>query len=70
MNLQPGRVKEMVDAAVADEGHITCHQTLGTPEPAICAGYAEHPVGRVRSMALRFLRAGILRLKSITPRKN
>jgi hypothetical protein len=43
MSLAPGRVKEMTDGALADEGHIVCHKTLGTPEPAICAGFEQHP---------------------------
>jgi hypothetical protein len=70
MNLEPGRVAGMVRDAVAGEGHITCHKTLGTAEPAICAGFARHPQGRARSLALRMIRAGIARIKWITPPKD
>jgi hypothetical protein len=67
MRLAPGRVKSMVDGAAADEGHIVCHSTLGTDEPAICAGFERHPVGGARSLALRLARAGVLAIKRITP---
>jgi hypothetical protein len=67
MHLAPGRLKGMLGDAIADEGHITCHSTLGTDEPAICAGFAEHPEGSARSLALRFIRAGVLKIKLITP---
>ncbi len=67
MSLHPGRVKEMLADAIADEGHIVCHKTLGTDEPAICAGFANHPTGRARSLALRLAAAGVLSLKHITP---
>jgi len=67
MSLEPGRVREMLAEAVANEGHIVCHKTLGTAEPAICGGFAATPVGAARSLALRLVRAGILRLKRITP---
>ena len=66
MDLAPGRVKEMTDGAIAQEGHIVCHKTLGTPEPAICAGFEAHPKSH-RSFALRLVRAGVLKLKRITP---
>lgn len=69
MNLSPGRVKQMTDDALADEGHIVCHQTLDTPEPAICAGFERHPMGGARSLALRLVRAGILKIKRIMPSK-
>lgn len=67
MNLEPGRVQEMTQGAIADEGHIVCHSTIGTSDPAICAGFARHPVGSLRSMALRFVKAGLLKIKWITP---
>lgn len=69
MNLKPGRVTGMVKGALADEGHITCHQTLGTPEPAMCAGYYQLPAAKARSMFLRLLHAGIGVIKWITPSK-
>lgn len=67
MHLEPGRVKQMTEDAIADEGHIVCHKTLGTVEPAMCAGFARHPQAGARSLALRAARAGILHLKRITP---
>jgi hypothetical protein len=66
MSLAPGRVKEMTDGALADEGHIVCHKTLGTPEPAICAGFEQHPKSH-RSLALRLVQAGVFKIKRITP---
>jgi hypothetical protein len=62
MHLEPGRVKQMVAESVAQEGHITCHDTLlysyGTRlRPAVCRGYFDHPQGNERSLALRFGRA-------------
>lgn len=65
MRLDPGRVKGMLNDAIATEGHIVCHKTLGTDEPAICAGFARHPVGGRRSLALRLAAAGVLKIKSI-----
>lgn len=58
MHLSPGRLKEMVDKAVAEEGHITCHDTLlysykTRSRPAVCKGYFDHPDGNERSLALR-----------------
>jgi len=42
MHLQPGRVKDMVDACRATEGgHIPCHKTLDLPSQAICRGFWE-----------------------------
>ncbi|GAO08661.1 hypothetical protein TPA0598_04_02970 [Streptomyces lydicamycinicus] len=67
MNLDPGRVASMVKKAVADEGHIVCHDTLGTEAPAICAGFAVHPRGRAASLALRLARAGVLKTVLVQP---
>jgi hypothetical protein len=45
MHLNPGRLKDMTDAARGDEGFVVCHQTLrdgGAPAgvlPAICRGF-------------------------------
>ncbi|MFJ9907943.1 hypothetical protein ACIRVK_34565 [Streptomyces sp. NPDC101152] len=52
---------EMVADAIAQEGHIVCHATLGTDAPAICAGFAAHRTGRAASLALRLARARVLR---------
>ncbi|MFE9770622.1 hypothetical protein ACFYOV_02850 [Streptomyces sp. NPDC005931] len=67
MNLEPGRVAGMVNRAVADEGHIVCHKTLGTEAPAICEGFAAHPRGRAASLALRLARAGVLEIILVQP---
>ncbi|MBX7551508.1 hypothetical protein K1Y78_26585 [Streptomyces sp. tea 10] len=69
MNLEPGRVAGMINRAVADEGHIVCHKTLGTEAPAICRGFASHPRGRAASLALRLARAGVLRIVLVQPDK-
>jgi hypothetical protein len=65
MHLRPGRLADLVAQAQAREGHIVCHSTLGTSQPAICRGYADGP-DRGRSLTLRLGRAlGIVR--EITP---
>jgi hypothetical protein len=66
-HLAPGRVRELTRAAIAGEGHVVCHSTIGTPTPAICAGFARHPVGAARSLALRLVRASVVTLQLITP---
>lgn len=43
MNLRSGRVREMVDAAKADDSSIVCHKTL-EGENAVCRGFFDkHP---------------------------
>lgn len=39
MNLNRGRVRDMVDSAKADDSAIVCHKTLGTGENAVCRGF-------------------------------
>lgn len=56
MHLQPGRVTDMVTRARQVQGHVVCHETLGTDAPAICRGFADGP-DRGRSLALRLARA-------------
>jgi len=45
MHLEPGRLREMVDAARGDAGYIICHQTLPYADspipPAVCRGFAD-----------------------------
>lgn len=69
--LRPGRVRELVYGAAADESHVVCHETIGTAAPAICAGYAAHPLGAARALALRAVRAGIatLHLVPVPPKE-
>lgn len=60
MRLMPGRLKSMVEDSAAEEGYITCHDTLtyvdkGLPG-AVCRGFEQHPLG-VRSLALRLAKA-------------
>jgi hypothetical protein len=62
MRLEAGRVADMVASAIAEEGHIVCHDALGTDAPAICAGFAAHRRGSAASLALRLARAGVLRI--------
>lgn len=62
MQLSEGRVKGMVEESVARESQIVCHDTLlygftSRLRPAVCRGYADHPLGRERSLALRTGRA-------------
>ncbi len=59
MHLTPGRLKTLVETAIAKEGHIVCHDTLDhRPEVpgAICRGFAQHPAA-ARSIMLRILMA-------------
>lgn len=65
--LRPGRVRQLLHDAAAAEGHVVCHATLDTPAPAICAGYAAHPLAAARSLALRAVRAGAAALQPVTP---
>ncbi|MFG2022282.1 hypothetical protein [Streptomyces sp. NPDC048825] len=58
--MEAGRVAGMIARAIAEEGHIVCHDTLGTSEPAICAGFAAHRRGSAASLALRLARAEVL----------
>ncbi|WP_216678358.1 hypothetical protein [Streptomyces sp. MNP-20] len=67
MGLEPGRVAGMLKAALAEEGHIVCHATLGTDTPAICSGFATHPRGREASLAMRLARAGVLTVVPVQP---
>ncbi|MFG2043940.1 hypothetical protein [Dactylosporangium sp. NPDC048998] len=46
MHLDPGRLKQMVDEALAEGGFVICHDTLpygNFPEaqPAVCRGFAD-----------------------------
>ncbi|MFF9310107.1 NUDIX hydrolase [Streptomyces sp. NPDC014748] len=66
-HLPPGRVQEITRAAIETEEHVVCHSTIGTPAPAICAGFARHPVGAVRSLLLRLVGAGLATLQLVTP---
>ncbi|MXM62185.1 hypothetical protein GR925_01640 [Streptomyces sp. HUCO-GS316] len=62
MRLEPGRVADLIAQAIAEEGHVVCHSTLGTSAPAICAGFEAHQRGSAASLALRLARAGVLQI--------
>lgn len=57
MRLTPGRVKGMVDAALADQSAITCHSTLyGQGDgQAVCRGF--YDAHGDRSLPLQLARA-------------
>jgi hypothetical protein len=42
MHLQPGRVRDMVDTAKANESTIVCHATLDQKLQAACRGFFDH----------------------------
>jgi hypothetical protein len=65
MHLDRGRVAQMARDSRAKEGHIVCHSTLGTEQPAICRGYADK-ADHGRSLALRLGRA-MRTIREITP---
>lgn len=59
MHLEPGRVKGMVEGAIAKQGHVTCHSTLahngkGLPG-AVCRGWEQHPAAVPNSLAVQFM---------------
>lgn len=41
MNLEDGRVEQMVDEATADDGCIPCHKHLGDDIEPVCRGFFE-----------------------------
>lgn len=54
MRLEPGRVKGMVEAVVADDGFTPCHQTLsGEHPPTLCHGMTERHAGQIVRIAER-----------------
>ena len=40
-SLRPGRLRELINGARADESYVVCHSTFGE-QPAICRGFADH----------------------------
>lgn len=54
MQLNPGRVKDMLAEVRANDGHVTCHKTLGTGQPgAICRGSDDAHQGQASRIAER-----------------
>jgi hypothetical protein len=47
MHLNPGRLRGMIDASLAADSFITCHQTLTreTAEQAVCRGFYDRHRG-------------------------
>lgn len=43
MHLEPGRVKQMVEEATANDGCIPCHHSIydDGKQPAVCRGFFE-----------------------------
>lgn len=56
MRLAPGRVKEMVDGAVADGSVIPCHKTIhgSAEQEAVCRGYYDGQVDKVLALMLAY----------------
>jgi hypothetical protein len=52
MNLEPGRVEEMV-AGAADNGCIPCHEHLGSDTEPVCAGYFKRHQNQILQIAER-----------------
>jgi hypothetical protein len=55
MRLQPGRVKQMVEDTIAEQGAITCHKTLpygsvDPPDGAICRGFYDGYADEVQAL--------------------
>jgi len=65
MALEPGALKDLIGKARRNQGHIVCHATLDTDDPAICRGYADH-ADHGRSLALR-LATALGTVRHITP---
>ncbi|WP_369392375.1 hypothetical protein AB5J72_35915 [Streptomyces sp. CG1] len=65
MNLQLGRVADMVTPALQAEGNVVRHVTLGTEAPAICRGFVDGP-DQGRSLVLR-LACALDTLREISP---
>lgn len=52
MNLNEGRVADMVAKAVKNESAIICHATLGTGADAVCRGFHDVHGDEVATMRL------------------
>lgn len=59
MQLQPGRLRGMVEEAVEGGGGITCHATLDTSERAVCRGFFDRHQGDVLALELA-VRLGVV----------
>jgi hypothetical protein len=54
MNLNTGRVKQMVEDSIAEGGGITCHKTIygGNNQEATCHGFFDSYADRVPALRL------------------
>lgn len=67
MQLQSGRVRQMIDGSIADDTAITCHGTIywdGSTELAVCRGFYDRHREDVFPLRLAHL---CDRIKFITP---
>lgn len=62
MELRPGRVRGMIDEALACDGFIPCHKTLGGKE-AVCRGF--YDLHKTNTLTLRF--GGIVGVIEVNP---
>lgn len=53
MDLEPGRVDQMIRDAVAKEGTIPCHKTLDQRHGAICRGFFDNHKHQMLQIAER-----------------
>jgi len=53
MQLQSGRVKDMVEACNRDDTNVICHQTLEQPVGALCRGSFDLRPGQMAQIAQR-----------------
>jgi len=65
MSLGEGRLKDLVDANVADGGALSCHSTIYRPdvEPAVCRGFYDGHKDRIPGLVL----AGLMGIVVLDP---
>jgi hypothetical protein len=67
MDLEPGRVKQMVADSLRKDSAIICHATLGTDHPAVCRGFFDRHSRDVFPLRLAVM---LERLRMIEPPNN
>jgi hypothetical protein len=68
MDLNPGRVRDMVQVAVARQGMIPCHEVMDTDTPAICRGFYNTNGQRVQALQVA-ARLDRIRWQPLTPQE-
>jgi hypothetical protein len=53
MQLNRGRLRDMVESTARDDTNVICHQTLDQPVGALCAGSVEQQPGQMARIAQR-----------------